>query len=66
VAEHSLELVIRLVAPKRWKPTTAEIVKRVLHDKAGDVISAAHMMAGEWSNHGEPVEVIVEFREVER
>lgn len=64
MGEYALELTIRLKAPKRWKHSTTEIVERILTDKAMPAIKAANSMAENWTIHGEPVEAVVEFREV--
>ena len=65
MAEHSLEFVIKLTAPQPWNRNAKSLVKRVVHEKAAEAIDAANYIAGEWSSHGEPVTVTVEFREVE-
>ena len=59
--EHSVELRICLVAPKRWKHTTVQLVERILKDKAKEAIQVAEGMAEGWTKHGEPVEVKVDF-----
>lgn len=64
--EYSVEIVIRMVAPKPWKKTTVEIVRRVFTDHTRMLAHTAENFAAEWTRHGEPVVSEVEFREIKR
>ena len=62
--EHRVEVVIALIAPKAWNPNSVKIVHNILTGKMQEAVMAAHHLANEWTERGEPVRVEFEMRTV--